>query len=174
VTETTISKHMNHSALKKYLAAIVVLVVLGLLATRFQLELGIVKPSNGSRAAVAAAVEVDRALDVGADYDEFSAAIRVAIVAHLRMPVANTADGRIWHLLDPALDCWSAAREAWQADLEGQWDPETFGDADYWRGAHTALVLEGLEDVTVDQLIEVCQQEGAEYLGQAVELVVGR
>jgi len=166
--------YTNRSALKKYLAAIVVIVVLGVLVTKFQLELGLVEPGKGARAAVAAATEVDQVLEAGADYDEFSDALRVAIVAHFRMPVANTADGRVWHILDPALDCWSAVREAWQVDLEGQWDHESFGDADYWRGAHRSLTLDGLDDVTVDRLIEACRQEGAEYLEQAVGLVEDR
>ena len=154
-----------------YLAALVTFVVLGIGVSRFQLELGLAEPSIGAREAVAVAVEVDRVMTADADYEEFSTALRVALVAHRTYAVRNTADGRVGHLLRSALDCYLIAREAWQAELEGAWDAETYGDPEYWSAAHPNVDFLGDAVLAAEDVIEACRAEAAEYVARTVEMV---
>ena len=74
------------TATKIYLAILAVLVVAGVAITAYQYELGLASPSKGAEKAVYALAEVESTLGPGADYAEFSTALRVATVALNRMP----------------------------------------------------------------------------------------
>jgi hypothetical protein len=121
----------------------VAIVVIGLVVSNFQKEAGLAQPSKGGIAAVAAAAAaVDRAAGTGAtDYQGFSEALLVVSVAKNNAPLINSADTRLETLLVKIVDCLSALREAWQAELDRTWDPQTHGTATYWRVLHPALEI---------------------------------
>jgi len=122
-------------------AIIVVLAALGLVVSNFQEETGLAAPGKGGLAAVAAAVEAREAASGGGStgYDEFSESLRVALAKTNNMPITNPAETRLQAALTSALDCLSAGREAWQAEIEQAWDPAFHGSAGYWRVFHPAL-----------------------------------
>jgi hypothetical protein len=124
-------------------AIIVAIGAIGLVVSNFQKEAGLADPSKGGIAAVAAAVTaVDSSSGIGAtDYQAFSEALLVAAVAKNNAPLINSADTRLETLLVKTVDCLSALREAWQAELDRTWDPQTHGTATYWRVLHPALEI---------------------------------
>jgi hypothetical protein len=154
-------------------AVIVALAAVGLLLSNFQKEAGLVKPGEASRAAVAAAMQAQQALGAPPDaagYADFSTALLVAIVAQRNMPVTNAAETRLNSLLDRTLDCLNAAREAWQADLDGTWDPETYGQPTYWSALHPALEPPLGRDLTAADVRELCRTRTSELVDQAIDL----
>ena len=126
-------------------AIIAILVVVSLLVSNYQKEVGISKPNNGGRAA-AAAVTVALELSSGTSISEYTAfgnALLVAQVAGRNVPLINAADTRLDHRLAEALDCLSAVREAWQTEIDGTWNDETHGVATYWNAMHPSVGLSG-------------------------------
>lgn len=102
---------------------------------------GPVEPSPG---AVAAAAKADEACDVLAtrgDYESYALAVRVAEAAYIDLVVRNSADAEMRAQLTQALEALRAAREAWQADIDGAWAPGTYGSPSYWRALHPAIDL---------------------------------
>lgn len=137
-------------------AVIIVVAVLGVLLSSFQKEAGIGAPRKGGVATTAAAAEAE-ALAAGAGasgYDAFSKSLAVAVVAARNMPVSTAAEFRLQVALTNAFDCLAASREAWQAQVENDWDPALDGSPDFWRTAHPALTESppgnGVENPTGD------------------------
>ena len=154
-----------------YLGALCLLVVAAVVVTTLLPALGLAKPGDSGRAAVAAAADVDRVLaSPGADYNQFSTALRVALVAHDNLVTVNSGDIELDHLLAGVLDCYSAAREAWQADIEGRWSPETFADSGYWHAAHPLLEIPDGAPLTLDVVKGACRAQAARILGDAIKL----
>jgi hypothetical protein len=122
-------------------AIIIVVAVLGVLLSSFQKEAGMGAPRKGGVATTAAAAEAEAlAAGTGASgYDAFSKSLTVAVVAARNMPVSTAAEFRLQVALTNAFDCLAASREAWQAQLEDEWDPGLDGSADFWRMTHPAL-----------------------------------
>lgn len=152
--------------------AIVVAAVIGLLISSFQKEAGIAEPANWGRAAVAATLEVDRALAAGSDaaaYDDFSAALLVALVAHKNMAIVNPADTRLDNLLTRTLDCFTAVREAWQAELDHAWDPQLHGHLEYWHSLHPFLEVTTDAELAPAEVRRLCAAQAEEFLQRAVD-----
>ncbi len=154
-----------------YLGALAVIVVLVVVATTLLPALGLAKPGNSGRAAVAAAADVDRVLSSSdAEYGKFSAALRVALVARDNMAIVNSGDVELDHLVGGILDCYSAAREAWQAEIENRWSPETFGDPVFWRAAHPLLEITTPAPLTLDDIKDACRAQASRELTDAIKL----
>jgi hypothetical protein len=154
-------------------AVLLTLAVVGVLVSSFQVELGLMRPGKGERAAVAAMAEA-RDLSVGADPEDYSAfghSLLVAVVAQKNAAPTNAADARVDNLLARALDCLQALREAWQADLEGLWDPQAYGAATYWNGLHPGLDLSAGRLLTPETLRDAARVRASEWIGRALELV---
>jgi hypothetical protein len=152
---------------------IVALAVIGLVISSFQSEVGLITPGESGRAAVAAAAQAQQALSATADpagYAEFSAALLVALVAHKNMPVTNPAETRLKHELGGILECLTAAREAWQAELDGRWDPEIQGRSTYWGALHPTLDPPADDSLTPADVRDLCGAQAAELLEKAIDL----
>jgi hypothetical protein len=154
-------------------AAIVILVVVTFILSNYQKELGIVGPGKGGRVAVAAAAEARSAASgTGAGgYDAFSKSLAVAMVKLRSMPITNPAETRLEIALTNALDCLSASREAWRAELDQAWDTAVDGSPGYWRTRHSALTEQPGGPLSAAQVRE-WSGAGADYwLGKALDLV---
>lgn len=153
-----------------------VLIVAGVVLSNYQKQLGISKPSNGAKAAVAAAISLQRVAASGQDdYRAYSEAVRVALVAHKRLSLRNPIDPQVRAELGRALTCYSAAREAWQAEVEGEWDDDVYGDRDYWRAIHPDVAESlafppGEEPLTLEDVKAACFAAADGYLERAVDL----
>jgi len=154
-------------------AVIVALAVIGLVISSFQEEAGLIEAGKSGRAAVAAAAEAQQALAAlidAASYAEFSAALLVAMVAHKNMPVTNPAGTRLDHQLSSILDCLAAAREAWQAEADGAWDPDVQGQSAYWNALHPSLTPPAGDALTASDVRDACSARAAELLEKAIDL----
>ena len=106
-----------------------------------------------------------------AGYDAFSKSLAVAIVEARNMAITNPAETRLQIDLVKTLDCLSAAREAWQAELDQAWDPAVDGSPGYWRTLHPALTEWAAGPLSAEQVRE-WSAAGADYwLQKAVDLV---
>jgi hypothetical protein len=150
---------------------IAVVVVVGLLVSNYQKEVGIARPNNGGRAAVAAAsVALELSSGTGvSDYTAFSDALLTAKVAQRNMPLMNPADTRLEHRLAEALDCLSAAREAWQTEIDQTWSPETHGVATFWVAMHPSVRIAG-GALTAAGIRETSTTQAREVIEKAAEL----
>jgi len=154
-------------------AAIIILAVATFVVSNYQKEAGIAAPGKGARATVAAAAEARSAASgTGAgDYDAFSKSLAVAIVEARNMPTTNPAETRLQIDLTKTLDCLSALREAWQAELDQAWDPAVGGSPGYWRTMHPALTEQAAGRLTAEQ-VRQWSAAGADYwLQKALDLV---
>jgi len=152
-------------------AIIVVLAIIGLLVSNYQKEVGFTEPHNGGRAAVAAAaiaVELSAGSDA-AEYSAFSDALLVAVVAERNAPLVNAADTRLHHQLTTLLNCLSAAREAWQTEIEGTWDPGTHGLSEYWTATHRSASIAG-DGLTAAAVRDISTARARQVLKEAAEL----
>jgi hypothetical protein len=169
-TDVNAPKQKNRAWLM-YLGALGLIVVLAVVATTLLPALGLAKPGTSGRAAVAAAAEVDQVLaSPDADYGEFSTTLRVALVAHDNMVVSNSGEVELDHLLGSILDCYTAAREAWQAEIEDRWSPETFADPQFWLAAHPRLEVPASTPLTLTDVREACRIQAARTLKDAIRL----
>ncbi len=154
-------------------AVIVALAAIGLVISSFQREAGLIKPGEAGRAAVAAAVQAQQVLGAASDpagYADFSTALLVAGVAHKNMPVTNAAETRLDNLLGRILDCLTAAREAWQAEVDGAWDPEIQGRSSYWSALHPAFELPDERVLTAADVRDLCAAQTSELIEEAIDL----
>lgn len=152
---------------------IVALAAIGLLISSFQREAGLIRPGEPGRAAVAAAAQAQQAITTASDpigYADFSAALLAATVAHNNMPVTNPAETRLDSLLGRILDCLTAAREAWQAELDGAWNPETLGRSTYWTALHPAFEPPSGRVLTAADVLERCAAQTSELVDHAIDL----
>lgn len=162
--------HPREREVLKYGAVVVVIVAAAIVVSRFAPDLGLAKPGDAPRAVVANVAAVERTHTEDSGFQAFSEALRVAAASRHWCPVRNTADGRVLRTSDGALDAYSAYREAWQAELEGAWDPVTLGDRVYWRATHPQIALPaGDEPVTSEQVREAARASAREYLSQALD-----
>lgn len=162
--------HPGDSAFWKLAAVIVFIVVAGVIGSRFLPDVGLAKPGDGPRAVVADTAQVAQVLAEDGDFQTFTEALKVAIVARRTCPVRNTGDGRVLHIIDGAIDGYSAYREVWQTELEGEWDPETLGDPVYWRATHPGLELPvEAGEVTLEQVKEAALAHAQAALDDAFE-----
>lgn len=152
-------------------ALIAIMVVAGLLVSNYQKEVGIAEPNKAGRDAVAAgAVALGLSAGTGAsDYAAFAHALRVALVANRNMPLTNPADIRLDHQLAAILDCLSAAREAWQTELDGTWNPDTHGLVAYWMALHPSAGITG-GALTAAGVRETAAARARELLQDAADL----
>jgi hypothetical protein len=157
-------------------AVIVIVAVIGLVVSNYQKEVGLAEPNKGGTAAVAAATEAsDASSGAGVqDYRDFSEALLVAMTARSNAALINAADTRLDHLLAEALDCLSAVREAWQAEIEGTWDPATHGTAAYWSALHPVAsipAVAGAGPLTAGEVRDIFRERVTEILAEATDLV---
>jgi hypothetical protein len=153
-------------------AAIVILAVVAFVVSNYQKEVGIAAPGKGGVAAVAAAAEArSAALGTGSvDYEAFSNSLVVAIVEARNMATTNPAEARLQVDLRKTLDCLSALREAWQAELDQAWDPATDGSPAYWRTVHPALTEQTAGPLSAQQVREWSSACADHWLQKAVGL----
>ena len=135
-------KSTTNSAIILLLGALVTIVVIGVALSSCQEEVGLAKPSAGTTAMVAKLAEAHEVLEAGESYDEYRTTFRVALVSYDGMALHNAADTKMRSMLTGPVECLKVAREAWQADVEGEWSEETYGSAEYWRAAHPGADLE--------------------------------
>jgi hypothetical protein len=154
-------------------AAIIIMAVATLVVSNYQKEAGIAAPGKGGRAAVAAVAEARNAASgTGAyDYDAFSKSLAVAMVETKNMAVTNPAETRLHNVLANALDCLSASREAWQAELDQAWDPAVRASQDYWRILHPALTEQTTGPLSVEQVRRWSGASADYWLEKALDLV---
>ena len=122
-------------------AAIILIAVLTFVLSNYQKEVGLISPGKGGVTAAAAAATAQAAA-AGSDsaaYDAFSKSLMAAKSETNNMAVTNPADTRLQTALINTLDCLTASREAWQAELDGSWDPAVYGSASYWQTLHPSL-----------------------------------
>lgn len=152
--------------------AIITMAVVGFALSNRQEELGLMDPGKSSRAALAAALAArDTAGGAGPeDYNTYSEAFLVAIVAQRNAPLNNAADTRIRQLLAETLDCLSAAREAWQAELDGVWDPAVAGSPGYWSTLHPALRISSEQPLTPAEVRRIAGERVTALLEKAMAL----
>jgi hypothetical protein len=154
-------------------AILIVVAVLGVVLSNFQKEAGIADTNKGGPDAVSAAL-IARDYSTGesrSDYSTFAEALLFATVVQRDVPLMNAADTRLSHILDQALDCLYAAREAWQADIDGAWDPSIQGAVDYWQSLHPSLDLPSGSRPTAVDVRRLAVEQATRYLDQAIELV---
>ena len=154
-------------------AAIVILAAVTFVLSNYQKELGIASPGKAGRVAVAAAAEArSTASGTGASgYDAFSKSLAVAMVKLRSMPTTNPAETRLEIALTNALDCLSASREAWRAELDQAWDAAVDGSPGYWQTMHSALSEQPGGPLSAARVRE-WSGAGADYwLGKALDLV---
>jgi hypothetical protein len=153
-------------------AAIIAIAVTGFALSSRQEELGLMDPGKSSRAALAVALAArDTAGGAGPEgYNTYSHALLVAIVAQKNAAPGNAADSRVRRLLAEALDCLSAAREAWQAELDGVWDPATAASPGYWNALHPALGISGEEPLTATEVRRIAGDRITVLLEEATDL----
>jgi len=151
---------------------IVVIAVIGIVVSNFQKEAGIVKPSPGGVAAVAAALAA-LGRSEGTEwmaYRAYSESLLVATVARKNAPSFNPADTRLDNLLVRTLDCLSALREAWQAELDRTWDPDVHGKPAYWSVLHPSLEISGHDLLTSADVRDVARRRADQILDKAIDL----
>lgn len=152
-------------------AAVVTLLVAAIAVSAFSVELGLANPSVNTRRIAVAVAEVDSTLEGDATYVEFSEALATGLAAQRQLAVRNAADSRANRSLAQALDRYSALRQAWQAELEGVWDPDTHGDPAYWRAFHPGIGLEAQRPLDPAALREELRLQAREYVEEALALV---
>ena len=155
-------------------AAIIVVAALTFVLSNYQKEAGIVRPGKGGVAAAAAAAEAQSAAS-GSDaaaYDAFSKSLMAARSEANNMAVTNPAETRLQTALINTLDCLSASREAWQAELDGSWDPSAYGSAGYWQTLHPSLLPDDRGGtLTAAQVRDWANGDAARWLQKALALV---
>ncbi len=153
-------------------AIIVVLAALGLVISSFQEEAGLASPGKGALVAVAAVVEAREAASGSGStgYDEFSEALRVALIKTNNMPITNPAETRLQTALTSALDSLSAGREAWQAEVDQAWDPAFHGSTGYWRVFHPALDQMEATGLSSDDVRRWANASADDWLKKALDL----
>ena len=153
-------------------AVIVSIVIIGVLVSSFQVELGLMKPGKGERAALAAVAGArDLSSGDGAeDYAAFSQALLAATVAQKTAAPTNAADTRVDNLLAEAIDCLYALREAWQAEIESTWDPQTYGTPSYWNVLHPALRIASDGPLSPADVRRLGAEQATELIEQAAGL----
>lgn len=167
------AKGGGNASVRYYAGAVVFVLSAAVAVSVYSVELGLAKPSVNTRRIVVAVAEVDGALARDADFREFSEALYTGLAARRSLAVRNPADSRVNRALIGALDCYSALRESWQMELEGDWDPSLHGDPAYWRSFHPAIGLDDAGSLTVAQLRTALRAEARAYLDDALEVVEG-
>jgi hypothetical protein len=132
-----------------------VFVLLAVALSSFQQELGLSEPGVSARAAVAAAQAVDDALGADADYGDYSETLLVAVVARRNIVTDGPPNIEVDHVVRRALEYYVAVREAWQAELDGAWDPAIQGDPRFWEAAHPGLEVPGSAPLDPSRLRQV-------------------
>ncbi|MFU8891164.1 MAG: hypothetical protein ACNA76_05835 [Anaerosomatales bacterium] len=154
-----------------YAGAVVIVLAAAVAVTAYSVELGLARPSVNTRRIVVAVAEVDGALARDADFREFSEALYAGLAARRSLAVRNPADSRVNRALIGALDCYSALRESWQTELEGDWDPSLHGDPAYWRSFHPAIDLADAAPLSAAGLRTALRAEARAYLDDALAVV---
>ncbi len=152
---------------------VIAMAVAGWVISSYQEEAGIIDAGKGSPAAVSAVLTA-RAYALGekaSGYETFTEALLVAEIKRRDLPVFNPVDTRISRLLTQALDCLHAAREAWQADLDAQWDPSVQGAPVYWQALHPSLAVPDDATLTPLELRRLAVERASSILDQAIALV---
>lgn len=145
-------------------------VLAGVAVTVYPVELGLARADESSKRAVEVVAEIDATL-AGGDYREFSEALAVGHAAVRVLPVRNAAETALDRALGNALDCYDAAGESWQAELEGEWAPGVHGDPRYWHSFHPAVRL-GQPDVgDPANLRSALASQARGYLDEAFAIV---
>jgi hypothetical protein len=135
-------KATTNSAIILLLGAVATIAVASVAVSSCQEEVGLAEPSTGTVALVAELNEAQAVLDSGESYDEYQAAFRVASSSYETMALHSAADTKMRAMLASPVGCMSVVREAWQAEVEGEWAEETYGSAEYWRAAHPEADLD--------------------------------
>ena len=145
------------------------LLVLGIAFSSFQRQIGVSEASDATKVAFAAVTDAFRVLAEGADHEEYSFSLRAARIAYDRASLVGVVDTKVHTELGHALEYMSAAREAWQAELEGEWDPETYGQAVYWHARLPGIDLPQSGPVTWAQATEAFLAGADAHIERALE-----
>lgn len=146
-----------------------VLVALGIAFSSCQREIGASEASDATKVAFAAVTDARRVLAERTDHDEYSVLLRAAVIAYDRTSLVGVVDTKVHTELGHALEYLQAAREAWQADLEGEWDPETYGNAVYWHARLPDVDLPRSGAVSRQQAIDAFLAGAGMHIERAAE-----
>lgn len=146
-----------------------ILIALGIAFSSFQRQIGASEASDATKVAFAAVTDAHRVLAEGADHGEYSVSLRAAVIAYDRTSLVGVVDTKVHTELGHALEYLSAAREAWQADLEGEWDSDTYGDAVYWHARLTEVDLPQSGAVSLEQATKAFLAGADTHIEQAIE-----
>ncbi|MDP2182120.1 MAG: hypothetical protein Q8K99_06090 [Actinomycetota bacterium] len=165
--------HARKNAWRRYLVALVALLAISIAYTAYQFQTGLAVPSPGVKALVANAGDIQRTLDAEGSLRDYGDAVRTCLNAYQRFDPKSGGDSDVRRLIGRALDYHLAAREAWEADELGLWEPTTFGDPVHWRVTHPGLEFgdSGSSTLSPDAVTRECWERAAELLGQARERV---
>ena len=153
-------------------AAAVLLILAGsIVLSSYTVEFGLAKPGMTTRRIVVAVAEIDATLGGEPDFLEFSEALYAGRAAQRTLALRNPADNRASQAVGSALDCYSALREAWQAELEGIWEPAIHGDPGYWRSFHSAVQLPAAGPLSPADVRAMLRLEALAYAQEAMALV---
>ncbi len=153
---------------------VVLIAVLTFVLSNYQKEAGLIQPGKAGVATVAALAEAERAASGGgaAGYDVFSKALTVAAAKAYNLTTTNAAETRLQMVVANALDCLRAEREAWQAELEQDWDETVDGAAAYWRTLHPGLQPQTqASGLSPDQVRRWAGSGAASWVDKALALV---
>jgi hypothetical protein len=88
------------------------------------------------------------------------------------MTTTNAAETRLRTATANMLDCLTAGRETWQAELEQDWDPTVDGSADYWLTLHSGLQpQQQTSGLSVGQVRQWANSSAEYWLQKALALV---
>ena len=167
-------KANTNSAIILLLGALAAIVFVAVGISSCQEDMGLAQPSTGTIAAVAELNEAQRVLAAGESYEGYALALRVAVASYDGMVLHNAADTKVRATLKGSVECLRAAREAWQAQVEGEWAEETYGSPEYWRAAHPSAELDLPEgELAADDVIAAALSCAEGGLAEASEMVGG-
>jgi hypothetical protein len=154
-----------------FAAAAALILVGSIVLSSYTVEFGLAKPGMTTRRIVVAVAEIDATLGGAPDFVEFSEALYAGLAAQRALAQRTPADNRAGHAIEAALDCYTALREAWQAELEGIWDPAIHGDPAYWRSFHSAVQLPAEGPLQPAELREMLRLEALGHVQEALAIV---
>ncbi len=157
---------------------IILIAVVTLVMSSYQKEAGIIDPGKGGTVTVAALAEAQAAATGSGEaaYDAFGKTLTVAMSEVNNMAITNPAETRLQLIVGNAVDAMRAQREAWAAQLSGDWDPAVDGSAAYWWALHPGMQVESRPapqqtGLTVTQVREWAASTTDYWVKKALDLV---
>jgi hypothetical protein len=164
-------KATTNSAIVLLIGALLTVVAVGVIISSCQEDVGIADPSAGTVRMIAQLNEAHAILEEGESYSAYSSAFRVAYASYDDMALHNAADTKLRSQLSGTIDCMSIARDAWQAEEEGEWSAEIYGSAAYWSERYPGTNLElGDGELAFEEVIAAARECAEQGLAEATSM----